>query len=257
MFYSSAVVISGAARRQSESGAIILACPSALPERVRTPSVKCPKPTSVGPRSSSSWKSGTRHGFSRSTQLPPRASHPCARHTRRVQIHGSRVGRATQDLGWRDPWSLVTTRCGELQRWHLTPPPGGRPKGRFAPFAPPLMSNVRPQKAMPLLLHVTSIPPGEAPLWVREKWVGLSLPLAQRKSSPVSVLTSGVLSGPKTFLATFVRIHDRPPGAATRLRGRDAPCDGRPVCAQSRSARLVAREHASCHATQALLRLSQ
>ena len=28
----------------------------------------------------------------------------------------------------------------------LTPPSSGRPKGRFAPFAPPLMSNVRPHK---------------------------------------------------------------------------------------------------------------
>ena len=27
--------------------------------------------------------------------------------------------------------------------WRLTPPSSGRPKGRFAPFAPPLMSNVR------------------------------------------------------------------------------------------------------------------
>lgn len=57
---------------------------------------------------------------------------------------------------------------------------------------------------MPLLLDITSTPPGEAPLWVREQWVGLSLPLAQRKHSPISVLTSGVLSGPKTLVA---RVH--------------------------------------------------
>ena len=31
-------------------------------------------------------------------------------------------------------------------RWGLTPPSSGRPKGRFAPFAPPLMSNVRQHK---------------------------------------------------------------------------------------------------------------
>ena len=31
-----------------------------------------------------------------------------------------------------------------LSAWVLTPPSIGRPKGRFAPFAPPLMSNVRP-----------------------------------------------------------------------------------------------------------------
>lgn len=59
---------------------------------------------------------------------------------------------------------------------------------------------------MPLLLHITSTPPGEAPLWVREKWVGMSLPLAQRKAAPISVLTSGVLSGPKTFLASLIAL---------------------------------------------------
>ena len=32
--------------------------------------------------------------------------------------------------------------CSE--RRHLTPPSSGRSKGRFAPFGPPLMSNVRP-----------------------------------------------------------------------------------------------------------------
>ena len=36
--------------------------------------------------------------------------------------------------------------------WRLTPPSSGRPKGRFAPFAPPLMSNVRPPKTMGKLL---------------------------------------------------------------------------------------------------------
>jgi len=54
---------------------------------------------------------------------------------------------------------------------------------------------------MPLVLDITSTPPGEAPRWVREKWVGLSLPLAQRKAAPIGFLTSGVLSGPKTFFA--------------------------------------------------------
>src|SRR5437660_9122721 len=39
-------------------------------------------------------------------------------------------------------------------------------------------------------LRITSVPPGEAPLWVREKWVGLSLPLAQRKAQARSLFTS-------------------------------------------------------------------
>jgi hypothetical protein len=33
-----------------------------------------------------------------------------------------------------------------------------------------------------IYLYVTSVPPGEAPLWVREKWVGLKLPLAGPRS---------------------------------------------------------------------------
>ena len=54
----------------------------------------------------------------------------------------------------------------------------------------------------PSHLRITSAPPGEAPVWVREKWVGLSLPLAQRKARALSVFTSGVLSGPRGFLAS-------------------------------------------------------
>jgi hypothetical protein len=59
---------------------------------------------------------------------------------------------------------------------------------------------------MPSQLHITAVPPGEAPLWVRERWVGLSLPLAQRKATPLSLLTAGVLSGPKGFLSCLVAL---------------------------------------------------
>ncbi len=52
-------------------------------------------------------------------------------------------------------------------------------------------------------LRITSVPPGEAPLWVREKWVGLSLPLAQRKAQALSLFTSGVLSGPRGFFSSI------------------------------------------------------
>src|SRR6266702_2282223 len=45
-------------------------------------------------------------------------------------------------------------------------------------------------------LRITSVPPGEAPLWVREKWVGLSLPLAQRKAQ----------SGPRGFFASIAAL---------------------------------------------------
>ena len=52
-------------------------------------------------------------------------------------------------------------------------------------------------------LRITSVPSGEAPLWVREKWVGLSLPLAQRKAQALSLFTSGVLSGPRGFFSSI------------------------------------------------------
>ena len=47
---------------------------------------------------------------------------------------------------------------------------------------------------------------GEAPLWVREKWVGLALPLARQEDSPGAFLTSGVLSGPKTFFSQLLAL---------------------------------------------------
>jgi hypothetical protein len=59
---------------------------------------------------------------------------------------------------------------------------------------------------MTLHLHITSVPAGEAPLWVREQWVGLDLPLSQRKATPLPFLTSGVLSGPKNFAARLLAL---------------------------------------------------
>lgn len=54
---------------------------------------------------------------------------------------------------------------------------------------------------LPLLLHITSVPPGEAPEWVRSKWVGLSLPLAQKDASARKFQTAGILSGPRNLLS--------------------------------------------------------
>lgn len=53
-------------------------------------------------------------------------------------------------------------------------------------------------------LHITSIPSGEAPLWVREQWVGLKLPLAHREAKPIGLLTSGVLSGPRNLVSCLL-----------------------------------------------------
>lgn len=59
-------------------------------------------------------------------------------------------------------------------------------------------------------IRITAIPPGEAPLWVREKWVGLELPLAEANPSPHEVYTSGVLSGPRNrFFAIVWRLFGR------------------------------------------------
>lgn len=56
----------------------------------------------------------------------------------------------------------------------------------------------------PSFICIVSVPPGEAPLWVRERWVGLKLPLAGRDRSPREVFTSGVLSGPRNRLIALL-----------------------------------------------------
>jgi len=52
---------------------------------------------------------------------------------------------------------------------------------------------------------IVSLPAGEAPLWVRERWVGLELPLAQTSLTPRRVrVGSGVLTGPRSFLSALL-----------------------------------------------------
>ena len=55
-----------------------------------------------------------------------------------------------------------------------------------------------------LTLTITSTPAGEAPLWVREKWIGIVLPVAQRRPEAQTVRVSGVLTGPRGMLACLV-----------------------------------------------------
>jgi hypothetical protein len=52
-------------------------------------------------------------------------------------------------------------------------------------------------------IRIKSVPAGEAPQWVREKWVGLVLPLATWRRMPLTAMTSGVLSGPPNRLAAL------------------------------------------------------
>jgi hypothetical protein len=54
-----------------------------------------------------------------------------------------------------------------------------------------------------LYFLVTSVPPGEAPAWVREKWVGLRLPLRQQSKSPGTFPGAGVLTGPRGVLSSL------------------------------------------------------
>lgn len=50
-------------------------------------------------------------------------------------------------------------------------------------------------------VRIVAVPPGEAPDWVREKWVGLDLTLAQSRPTPQRLYTAGVLSGPRSGIA--------------------------------------------------------
>jgi hypothetical protein len=47
-------------------------------------------------------------------------------------------------------------------------------------------------------VRIIAVPPPEKPLWVRQKWVGLTLPLTGSANTYYGV---GVLTGPRTFLA--------------------------------------------------------
>jgi hypothetical protein len=55
-------------------------------------------------------------------------------------------------------------------------------------------------------IRIIAIPPGEAPPWVREQWVGLELPLAQRSRTARSRRVFGVLTGPRDLIARWFAI---------------------------------------------------
>jgi hypothetical protein len=48
-------------------------------------------------------------------------------------------------------------------------------------------------------IRIIAVPPGEAPFWVRQEWVGLELPLT-RYPRLQSAQTFGVLTGPSSWL---------------------------------------------------------
>ena len=51
-------------------------------------------------------------------------------------------------------------------------------------------------------IKITSVPPGEAPLYIRQEWVGLCLPLALPGLRRSRIF--GVLSRPKTKLGLYI-----------------------------------------------------
>jgi hypothetical protein len=55
-----------------------------------------------------------------------------------------------------------------------------------------------------VVLRITAVPPGEAPLAIREQWVGVALPLAPALRTPRRARTFGVLTGPRRRIARLV-----------------------------------------------------
>jgi hypothetical protein len=53
-------------------------------------------------------------------------------------------------------------------------------------------------------VRIIDTPPGEAPLDIRQAWVGLELPVLAKR--PVRYLGSGVMTGPKTFTQTLLHL---------------------------------------------------
>jgi len=49
-------------------------------------------------------------------------------------------------------------------------------------------------------VRIVETPPGEAPIKIRELWVGLVLPLSPGETGPREVMIQGVLTGPRSFL---------------------------------------------------------
>jgi hypothetical protein len=53
-------------------------------------------------------------------------------------------------------------------------------------------------------IRINNTPPGEAPVAIREAWVGLELPLLHDK--PLRYLGSGALTGPRSLLQTLIHL---------------------------------------------------
>ena len=63
---------------------------------------------------------------------------------------------------------------------------------------------IRAGFARPTRIRITSVPPGDAPLWVREKWVGVELTSALGSSA--GVFPSASVLAPFSFFASLWRL---------------------------------------------------
>lgn len=72
-----------------------------------------------------------------------------------------------------------------------------KPKVRFRPIA----DTAARCHLLAMTVRIVQRPCGEAPEWVRDAWVGVSLPVKHKKS--YAFHTVGVLSGPKGLLSQF------------------------------------------------------
>ena len=70
-------------------------------------------------------------------------------------------------------------------------------------------------------VRIVAVPPGEAPLWVREQWVGLDLPVA-RYSGHRKFLGLGVLSMPRSWWVNGSPYVEAAPSSSPVMRSR--PC---------------------------------
>jgi hypothetical protein len=55
-------------------------------------------------------------------------------------------------------------------------------------------------------VRIVAVPPGEAPLHIREAWVGLELPLSRGRARASRFATYGVLSGPSGLMNELIRL---------------------------------------------------
>jgi len=53
-------------------------------------------------------------------------------------------------------------------------------------------------------IRITDMPPGDAPEWVRQKWIGLELPLSPRLKKSHNFIARGVLQPKRNFLYVLI-----------------------------------------------------